>query len=383
MDSLTQNDLKALMDAHGEWCVSLFIPTVRAGAEVQQNQIRFKNLLRRAADELAALELRTPDIEALLAPAEALLDDPEVWRNTGDGLAVFVCDGDRYTYRLPIQFQDLAVVERRFHIKPLLPLLSGDGQFYVLALSQDGIRLLEGTRDSVHEVDLEGVPDSVEEAAGPEAQPFNLRAAPGAPPRGAGQYGQRHGVGEEATKQDILRYFHRLDHALRDRLADRRVPLVLAGVDYLLPLYREANTYPALMDEGLTGSPQALSNKELHARAWEIVQPHYERAEAEQREQYLALAGRGDERASHDLKTVVRAAHDGRIATLFVAFEEQQPGVYRSHSHNVHVHPEEQPGDQDLLDLAAAQTIVNGGQVYVVERGDVPGGKAFAAIFRY
>jgi len=41
------------------------------------------------------------------------------------------------------------VVSDRFHLKPLLPLLTGDGRFYILALSQNQVRLLQGTRYSV------------------------------------------------------------------------------------------------------------------------------------------------------------------------------------------------------------------------------------------
>jgi hypothetical protein len=48
-------------------------------------------------------------------------------------------------YRLPFPFQEFVVVTERFHVKPLLPLLSGDGQFYLLALSQNGVRVLQGT----------------------------------------------------------------------------------------------------------------------------------------------------------------------------------------------------------------------------------------------
>ena len=42
---------------------------------------------------------------------------------------------------------------QRFQVRPLFPLLSDDGRFYVLALSQNVIRLLIGTRYHVHEVD--------------------------------------------------------------------------------------------------------------------------------------------------------------------------------------------------------------------------------------
>ncbi len=378
MDALTRQDLEILIEAQDEWCVSMFMPMVRAGAEVQQNTIRFKNLLRQAEERLEKLDMRAPDIKALLAPAQGLLDDPTVWRTKSDGLAVFAGPGVLEWFRLPITFKELVVVERRFHVKPVLPLLSGDGQFYVLALSQDQIRLLVGSRDSISEIDLEGVPESLAEALQYDTPQRQLRAVGGS---GGTVY---HGSGgEEEEKLDILRYFQRVDRGLRDLLADQQPPLLLAGVDYLLPIYHEASAYPHLLDEGLTGNPQALSAKELHRRAWAVIKPHFEQAQQEQRALYAELAGRDDPRASNTVQTIVKAAHEGRVATLFVAFGVQQWGVYRAHSHNVHVHPDRQPGDQDLLDISAARTFANGGAVYVVDHDQIPGGKAMAAIFRY
>lgn len=378
MDSLTREDVKSLIETEGEWCVSLFMPMVRAGAEVQQNPIRFKNLLRQAEAKLASVGLRTPDIEALLSPAYELLDDPDVWRGNSDGLAVFVHPDDMRYYHLPVPFKELAVVERGFHIKPLLPILSNDGRFYILALSQDQVRLLEGTRHSVYEVELRHVPENLAAAL-----QYDHDGRRGVHATGGGAGTVYQGTGEEASKADILRYCQLVDRGLRSVLADQQVPLVLACVDYLMPIYREANTYNHLLDQGVVGNPESLTTKDLHRRAWAIVEPYFSAAEEAQRELYLEYAGRADERASNILKTTVRAAVEGRVATLFVASGVQKWGVYRSHSHKVHVHPSQQPGDQDLLDVAAAQTFAGGGSVYVIPPNQVPGDTEHAAIFRY
>ena len=45
-----------------------------------------------------------------------------------------------------LHFDELMVVAPGFHVMPLLALLTGDGLFYVLALSQNQVRLLAGTR---------------------------------------------------------------------------------------------------------------------------------------------------------------------------------------------------------------------------------------------
>ena len=385
MDSLTRDDLRTLIESEGEWCVSIFMPTVRAGAEAQQNPIRYRNLLKRAEERLVQFDMRVPDAERLLRPAQDLLDNTDLWRHTSDGLAVFVADGHFSVLRLSRPFEEAVYVKRRFYIKPLLPLLNGDGQFYVLALSQDQVRLLEGSRESVSTIDLKGVPTSLAQALQKDEPQLQMRTAGRAASGGSAgsvYYGQG-GSGDEKVKADLVRYCQVVDHGLRSTLADKHSPLVLAGVDYLLPIYQEANSYSHIVAQGVIGNPDLLSAKELHQRAWEIVKPFFEQTEAEQRTLYETYAGRSDAQASNDFVTVIKAAHEGRIAALFIPKGMHQWGQYRAHSHKVHAHPSEQPGDQDLLDLAAAQTFASGGMVYVVEPDAVPGGEMLAAVFRY
>jgi hypothetical protein len=52
----------------------------------------------------------------------------------------------------------------------------------------------------------------------------------------------------------------------------------------------------------------------------------------------------------------------------------------------VEVHENHAPGDQDLLDLAAVETLAHAGDVYAVSPDKVPGPEAagpVAALFRY
>lgn len=67
-------------------------------------------------------------------------------------------------YRLPVKFEEIAVASNRFYIKPLLPVVSGEGEFYVLALSQDEVRFFHGARYTMSAVALLNVPTSLAEA---------------------------------------------------------------------------------------------------------------------------------------------------------------------------------------------------------------------------
>lgn len=388
MDMLDRDELKRLSGKRDGWHVSIFMPTHRAGPETQQDPIRLKNLLGKAEEDLIAAGLRPPEAQELLQPAEKLLHDGLFWQHQSDGLAMFLSPDLFRRYRLPFDFEELTVVADRFHIKPLLPLLSGDGRFYVLALSQNEIQLLQGTRYSVSEVNPEDIPESLAEALkynDPEKRlqfHTTTRTPGGKGERPAAFHG--HGVASaDDPKNYILRYFHRVDEGLGELLGSERAPLVLAGVDYLLPIYREANTYPHLVAEGIEGSPEELRAEELHERAWPILQPLFLEARKEAAAQYRQLAGAGSEQASSDLKEVVPAAYVGRVGTLFVALHTQKWGTFDADTHEVRLHGEEAPGDEDLLDLAAVHTLVNGGAVYAVEPEKVPDGAPLAAVFRY
>ena len=193
-----------------------------------------------------------------------------------------------------------------------------------------------------------------------------------------------HGVASADDPKDyISRYFHQVDEDLQDLLRDEQALLVLAGVDYLHPIYKEANTYPYLVGEGIEGNPEELCAEELHERAWAIVQPLFLAAQKEAAAEYKQFAGAGSEQASNDLKEIVRAAYHGRVAMLFVAVGLQQWGTFDPETNTVRVHEEAEPGDEDLLDSAAVQALLNSGTVYAVEPEKVPDGASLAALFRY
>lgn len=330
MALLSKSELKTLMEKREGWCVSIFMPTHRAGPEIQQDPIRLKNLLGEAQERLIAGGLRDPEARGLLKPAQELLEHAGFWRQQSDGLAIFVSRDIFRPFRLPLDFEELVVVAERFHIKPLLPLLSGDGRFYILALSQNEVRLLQGTRYSVGQVDLEKVPESLAEALkwdDPERRlQWHTRTGTTTDGTRAAIF-HGHGVASADDPKDyIRRYFRQIDDGVSDLLRDERAPLVLAGVDYILPLYREANKYQRLSEEGITGNPEELSASELHRQAWAIVQPYLQRERKEAAAQYQRLAGAESELASNEVQEIVPAAYHGRVEILFVALGFQQWG---------------------------------------------------------
>ena len=380
MDLFTRDDLKTVLGEHPPPCISLFMPAHRGGA--REDPIRWRKHLAEAEERLVTAGRRAAEVKELLEPGRRLLDDIDFWKNQSHGLAAFLAPQFLRLFRVSLSFQDRLVVANRFSITPLLPLLSGNGRFFVLALSQKAVRLLQGTRHSVTEVDLKAVPQNLAEAllTHEAKQPFSFfgrRAG-----NGAGSWGgifHGHGVGIDDTKEELLHYFQKVDRGLHPFLKEEKAPLVLAAVDYLQPIYRQANTYSQLLEAGVVGNPDRLSNRELHDRAWPLVQPLFEAEQQRAAARYRQLAGTGH--TSGDLEAVVAAAYEGRVETLFVALGHPVWGVFDLTTGRVEQHKEASFGDVDLLDLAAAHTLLHGRTVYAVEPEQVPNKTEVAAVF--
>lgn len=382
MNPLSQDELKTLLEKRQGLCVSLFMPTFRTGAETQQNQIRLRNLLRTAEERLLGAGLRPGEIKSLLEPAQALTGNLLFWKRQSDGLALFLATGFFRFFCLPESFAELVTVGDRFHIKPLLPVLSGDRRFYILTLSQKEVRLFEGTEQQLQEIEIEGIPGSLAEALQHDEFGKQVRFR-----SGTGGGGDRsamvsgHGAEIEDAKDNLLRYFRLIDRGLHDLLRGEQAPLVLAGVDYLFPIYREANTYAHLLDEGVPGNPRGLHPESLQRATLKIVGPYFQKAEADAIAQYRQSSGTG--LASASVPEILPAAGHGRVGLLLVTSGGQVWGRYDRESGAVAIDPATGEAGEDLLDLAAVETFLNGGQVFVLAPEKMPAPGPLAAVFRY
>jgi len=278
MDLITRKDLRQLVNGTGAPCVSFYLPTHRAGAETRQDPIRLKNLLREADQQLQAGGLGSPAITKLLDPVRGLLGDNDFWQHQSDGLAIFSSPNLFRLYRVQAEVPELAIVADQFHLKPLLGLMTGNNQFFVLALSQNRVRVFQATRETIVELESENMPDSLAEALRSRMPERQLQAhSAGVPHRAAIFHG--HGGGEEDKKEMLVAYFRLVDAGMRDLLAQRSAPILLAAVDYLCPIYRQVNSNPELLEDWISGNPDNLTPQQLHEKAVPIAAAHSKKAQ--------------------------------------------------------------------------------------------------------
>lgn len=387
MYTITLQELKNLLAEQSSPSISLFIPTPRTGREQRQGRLILKQLLREARSNPLLERLDLEEQEMLLRPVKMLLDGHVPWEHPANGLAILRSLNTFRLYRLPYSPKTRAIVGGHFFLKPLLPLLSADEPFYILALSQKHVRFLSCTRYEEEKVPLpEAVPKNLARVLARKQRENDLQyhsstASSGRERGGHAAIFHGQGIGTDTLKDDILRYFQQIDHGLHPILHDRQVPLVLAAVDYLQPLYQEANTYPFLLEQGLAGNPDKLSDEDLRKLAWKIAEASVGG------EQKAAVATyqefEGTERTSQNLGEIAQAASAGRILSLFIASDEELWGTFDATTMALDIHSSARAGDEELLDRLAAQTLLHDGAVYSIEHARMPGGALGAAIFRY
>jgi hypothetical protein len=389
MDLFSKEQLTELAALESEPCVSIFMPIYHVESEVGQNPIRLKNLMKKARQELLDQDYREPDIESLLAPLNALMERNGFWLDQSDGFAAFLAPEQARFFRLPIDFEELVLSGRRFHLKPLFPLLAANNRFYVLALSKNKVRLFQGTHYSISEIESKDIPESLLDVLSLEERQRSLQNHTGNV-AGGRQDAVFHGHGATSDDEphrphdELVRYFHGVDEGVRSVLNEESAPMVLAGVEYYLPIYRDVNRYGDLVDDSIVaGNPDHMKPRELHGKAWDVVSPLFLKEQTASLERYQRLMGNGQLLASDDICEVLPAAAFGRVDTLFVEIDAHQWGLYHEDRNAVERHENHQVGDEDLLDLAAVHTLLNGGTVHALRSDNMPTERLLAATFRY
>ena len=377
---ITRENILDLANKESKHCVSIYLPTHKAGEEVQQDPIRLKNLLTQAVKKLNDREVREKDIDELLDDARKLLDNPKFWRHNEKGLALFISDGEFEYYRIPHAFNERVMVDDHFLITPLVPMITLEGSFCILALSQKKMRLLKCTRASVEEMELEEAPESLEEFLKYDVNESNLQHHAG---QGANAQAIFHGQGgsRDTNTEEVINYLKAVENEVTSILRKRNDPLILAGVNEAMAEYRKVNNYSRLLDQTVSGNPDPKSNEEIKDEGWKVIKSYFLKGMYEDIERFGDLSG--SDKQSDNLSQIVEAAYYGKVESLFVPIGEHSWGWFDMERDTVHHSAEPQNGEHDLINMAAITTLTQSGNVYALEKEDMPNGSSIAAIFRY
>lgn len=383
----TRSDLTMLMDATPSPGVSVYLPTHVRSAETRQDPIRLKNLIVEARQSLASAGLKPREIDAILDPAAALVEDYGFWQHQDIGLALFLGGGGTHTYKVPIAFEPKVAVGPAFHVTPLLPLLAADGAFHVLTITAQSVRLFEASRFSMIEEDTAELPESIDEVSGQADYEDPLQASPiGRPHTGGINITKSQVAGESPEdwrKANTVEFVRRIAVALERHLGNHRRPVVLIADAEIQGHFQKLSDLGSLLAGVVETNPEALDVGALHAAAYDVVRPLFEVDRRKTLDRLAALLGSSDAHATLDAAEIVKAAHSGRIEMLMLAEGAALRGRYDEATGNVTLGGEAAAAGPDLLDGVAVQVLRHGGAITILLLEEMPGAAAAAALLRF
>ena len=385
MTMITKKKVLELSEIHSTFCVSIFIPTHRAGKETNSGKdaLNLKNQLKDIKLKLSQKGMTVQDIEKFVKPVNDMVNDSEFWRHQSDGLVIFLSDNLYEKYTVPVYFEEFNYLSNEFYLKPLMPLFNGDGLFYLLTLKMDDVKFYEGTRHSITEIVVNDlIPSQLEDSVGYDYEQKSLQFRSQQGNKGQGMF-HGHGDSESVLKNELLRYFRKIDKGLMTILHDdQKPPLVVCCLDYHFPIYQEVNSYQNLFLQHISGNPADKDVFLLHEEAWELLQPYFSKTRQEKLDQFSKFIGTG--RTSSDINEILPAALEGNVDTLFLENRADIFGIYNPSTQEINIQDTHQIPNVSLMNLVAMKVLIKGGTVYLFEKEDKPDvSTKISALFRY
>lgn len=385
MNHITKDHFKELAVINKPHCISIFIPTHRAGKEVNEkiDQIDLKNQVQEIKKELEKWQLDPKDISHLLAPVNELVEDTTFWNNQSDGLAIFRHHDLFEVYTLPVYFTDYYYLSDHFYLKPLVPYLNDDARFYMLSLSLSSVKFFECFPHHITEIEVQDLlPEKLEEEVGYDYTEKHLQFRSGQVGDGSYAMYHGHGAGTDDEKKEILKFMRAVNKGIMQFLHDKKSPLIIATVDYLYPIYKEANHYKYLWDDFIAGNPEYEEPVALHEKGKYMLDNHFYQHKKKMLNAFEHTLS--SNLASYKEDEIIPAAYNQRIDTLFVKNNQEKWGIYNKENNTIIPREKQSQFKTDLLNFATVNTILNGGDVYLTEPEEMPHPDSnLNAIFRF
>lgn len=381
---LSKEALIDLANYTSDCAISVYIPTHRAGVEVNEqiDAISFKNALQKIENTLKERGFEQVKIARILKPGYALLHNEKFWYALSEGLAVFMADGFFKFIKLPATPAEEMLINSSFYLSQLVPFILSKEYFYLLVISKKQAKFFRADNFGMKYIPVSELPNGVDDVVHFEEKEDQKLFRTGS--SGAGEGANFHGIGagKPDEKEHISIYLEEVDETLwKEILHKENVPLVLAGVEYLIPLFRKVTHYKNVWTKNLTGSLEHEDEQQLYKQAREIMEPYFRERLIKAKELY------GNQSAtaltSSIIEDVIPAAYYSRISQLFVQKNEHVWGKFDEKSNGLTIHERQEASDDSLLDKAVLKTIMNGGEVFLVDREDMPASGKLAAIMRY
>jgi hypothetical protein len=112
-----------------------------------------------------------------------------------------------------------------------------------------------------------------------------------------------------------------------------------------------------------------------------VLEPHLLKKQNENLDLYKSISG--TPKATNNVKELLAAAYEGRLATLFIQENSEIHGTFDESTAEATLYSEQQKEGQDLIEAVVSYTLKNNGNVYVLKQGEMPSETKVAGILRF
>ena len=384
MEVLAKKLIQELLSVNRTPCLSLYMTTHRSHPENLQDPIRFQNLVKQLEESLLE-QYSTIEVKKFLEPYVTLNNNNEFWGHTLDGLAVLGSTEFFKVIRIPVAVPELAVVADSFHTKPLRQYLQSADRYHVLGLSLHEIRLFEGNRHSLVEVDLPpDFPRTITEALGDELTDKHTTVASyGGTSGESSDTHHGHGSKKDEVDKDAERFFNIIAGIIHENYSKPTGwPLILAALPEHHSLFQKLSKNPLLLQKGINVNPASISIDKLVKLAWEVLEPVYLQKLKDLVKKFEQA--KANNSGSDNIKEIVEAAEAGRVDTVLIEKDRVIAERLRNKSTGTFKQTDlTQPKLDDLLDDIGELVTKMGGKVMFIPSEKMPAKTGIAALYRY
>lgn len=355
--------LMELKKVKADNCVTIIMNTHRTAPDSQKDSIQLKNLIKEAIEKLNSINDKKL-VEKVTEHLNNLVCDID-FDNNLDAIALFVNAEERIeeTVQLPLSVVDRVIVDDTFATRDLLRAENQVSDYYILALSQQKVRLLHASNDQI---------------VSEYKSPFPIKNT---------EFYTTSGIeNSNAPLQTNLlaEFFNRVDKEVNKIRKENDFPVLIATEEGNFYEYLKiADEKDSIYELFLNGNRLEEKDHELAKNSWPIVQENLIKDMKKHKNTINEAVGHG--KFLSDASEIWRNLEEGRVKTLFVEENLFQSAVVENGGIRFVEKSEETSKNivADIYDDMIEKNMEQGGTTVFLPTGELEEYQGFAATLRY
>lgn len=311
---------------------------------------KLKNLLETAEEHLSPV-LSAADKKQFLSPVKALGFDSEALRQIKGNIAIFRKNNFFQFISLPVEVKETCVVADTFHIKPMIKWAQQDQEFLIVGLTVDGALIYKGSQTKLNQIDPNHNPESLKH--------FDY----------GGRYASlKQKRLQKAEHQHTMKWLSKWVESL---VKGNDITVFVAGnkenVSTFIKYFKSDALFPETIAPHFSSEHVYKICKNIRALLrLDSRMKLYETLREFQMVQNTS-------KAETNIFQIAKLAMKGNVKKLLIAEDLNVFGKIDLSTYNVSLHPLDMDHEDDcLLDDLAQTVLLNGGEVIVAKRNEIP-----------